>query len=55
MVEPRKERVCSCLRSIYNFRPETEHSAAASESANQELGEESVGAHETVTSSVRLD
>ena len=38
MVETRMESVHSCFRSIYNFRPVTELSAAVSESANQELG-----------------
>ena len=46
IVETRLEKVRSCLRCIYNFRPETEPSAAASESANQEVGGGSRRAHE---------
>ena len=38
IVETRVERVGSCCRSIYNFRPETELSDEVSELANQELG-----------------
>ena len=41
------ESVGSGFRSIHNFRPETELSAEASESANQELGGGSKRAHET--------
>ena len=47
MVETRMERIRSCFRSIYNFRPETEPLAAASESANHELEGGSRSAHET--------
>ena len=47
VVETRVESIGSCWRSICNFRPETELSDEASESAIQGLGEGRRRAHET--------